>query len=201
MTKEIYKQVSSEYKKALRLVEAYLENLNEMCEEIDSVETRIKTHESLEEKCTRKGVNSDDIKEVKNNIRDIAGARINVQFKDNVPRIVELIRNNIQGIAIMEEKDYFNNPKKNGYSSYHLIVSVQFNLLGKGTILVPIEIQVRTMAQNIWATAEHVIRYKSMNTENDPIIDEGFMKIAQYLNEIDAELMRLRDHKNNKPAE
>lgn len=200
MTKEDYNTIVNDYKAALRVVEANLNNLMEFYPMIDAIETRIKTLESIEEKCQRRGIDPDSIREIREKMRDISGARVTCQFRDDIPRVVEAIKN-MPGIAVDTEKDYINNPKSNGYSSYHLCTFVQIYIPGKGTKSIPVEIQVRTMAQNLWASAEHIIRYKSVLTTEVPEVSERFASIAKYLAQIDKELIELRDYcKNKKPA-
>lgn len=200
MTKEDYNTIVNDYKAALRVVEANLNNLMEFYPMIDAIETRIKTLESIEEKCQRRDIDPDNIREIREKMRDISGARVTCQFRDDIPRVVEAIKN-MPGIAVDTEKDYINNPKSNGYSSYHLCTFVQIYIPGKGTKSIPVEIQVRTMAQNLWASAEHIIRYKSVLTTEVPEVSERFASIAKYLAQIDKELIELRDYcKNKKPA-
>ena len=91
-------------------------------------------------------------------INDIAGIRIICSFIPDIYKIVEMIEN-MQDITILKKKDYVTTPKESGYSSYHLIVSVPVSL-SMGTINVKVEIQIRTMAMDFWASLEHKIRYK-----------------------------------------
>ena len=91
-------------------------------------------------------------------INDIAGIRIICSFIPDIFKIADMIEN-MQGITVIKKKDYVTTPKDNGYSSYHLIVSVPVSL-SVGTIDVKVEIQIRTMAMDFWASLEHKINYK-----------------------------------------
>ena len=91
-------------------------------------------------------------------VNDIAGVRIICSFIPDIYKLVEMFEN-MQGLTVLKKKDYVANPKESGYSSYHLIVSVPVSL-SVGTIDVKVEIQIRTMAMDFWASLEHKINYK-----------------------------------------
>ena len=124
---------------------------------IEHVTSRIKSKESINKKLQKKGLELTQENLVKT-INDIAGIRIICSYKKNIYKIVEMIEN-MQDITILKKKDYVTTPKESGYSSYHLIVSVPVSL-SMGTINVKVEIQIRTMAMDFWASLEHKIRYK-----------------------------------------
>ena len=91
-------------------------------------------------------------------INDIAGMRIICSFIPDIYRMVEMIEN-MQDVTVLKKKDYVTTPKSSGYSSYHLIVSLPISL-SVGVIDVKVEIQIRTMAMDFWASLEHKINYK-----------------------------------------
>ena len=124
---------------------------------IEHVTSRIKSKESINKKLQKKGLELTQENLVKT-INDIAGIRIICSFIPDIYKIVEMIEN-MQDITILKKKDYVTTPKESGYSSYHLIVSVPVSL-SMGTINVKVEIQIRTMAMDFWASLEHKIRYK-----------------------------------------
>lgn len=124
---------------------------------IDHVNTRIKTPESIINKMKNRGLEL-TYKEMVKNVNDIAGVRIICPLKKDIFSIKELIRK-FPGIQIFKEKDYVTKPKKSGYSSYHLIVEVPVTL-SQNIIYVKVEIQIRTMAMDFWATLEHKMKYK-----------------------------------------
>jgi putative GTP pyrophosphokinase len=193
------------FKKALRIIKALLENLaDDETLFIDNIEVRLKTIDSLIEKCILKNISPEDVDTF---IRDIAGARIIVKYLDMIPVVVSRLRG-LNGLVIRGFKDYLNNPKENGYKGYHLYTEV----IVDGNIPVPVEIQIRTMGQDLWASIEHELRYKPTCTEEctDNMTDEekkifeetkkeeeekrneAFRLISEKLSQIDEEVIRLR---------
>ena len=124
---------------------------------IEHVSSRIKSKESIYKKLKKKGLEPTYENLVKT-INDIAGIRIICSFIPDIFKIVEMFEN-MTDITVIKKKDYVTTPKTNGYSSYHLIVAVPVSL-SMGTINVKVEIQIRTMAMDFWASLEHKINYK-----------------------------------------
>lgn len=125
--------------------------------EIVTVQDRIKTPQSIIQKMNKKGYNL-NYKNLINYINDIAGVRIVCATKEDVYKIVEEICQ-IEEINILNKKDYIKNPKKSGYTAYHIIIEVPV-YLNKNKILVKVEIQVRTIEMDSWANSEHETSYK-----------------------------------------
>lgn len=132
---------------------------------IHHIDTRLKSTKSILGKLEKKGFDL-SLTEACNNIYDIAGVRVVCPYiKD-----VYLIRDRIlaqDDIQIMEIKDYIANPKKNGYRSLHMIIRVPIYFMNKKQ-MVPVEVQIRTEAMDLWASLEHDIKYKSLYTESNP---------------------------------
>lgn len=151
------------YNAALKQVETKINNINEEFKilhkynPIEHISSRIKSKESITNKLKKKGLKITSENLIKN-INDIAGMRIICSFIPDIYKIVEMIEN-MQDITVLKKKDYVSTPKESGYSSYHLIVSVPVSL-SVGTIDVKVEIQIRTMAMDFWASLEHKINYK-----------------------------------------
>ena len=124
---------------------------------IEHVSSRIKSKESIYKKLKKKGLEPTYENLVKT-INDIAGIRIVCSFIPDIYKIVEMFEN-MNDITVIKKKDYVTTPKPSGYSSYHLIISVPVSL-SVGTINVKVEIQIRTMAMDFWASLEHKINYK-----------------------------------------
>lgn len=126
---------------------------------IHHIDTRLKSSESILHKLEKKGFEL-SINSMANNIYDIAGVRVICSYiKD-----VYLVRDRIldqDDLVIMEIKDYIENPKPNGYRSLHMIVRVPVYFMNKKQ-MVPVEIQIRTEAMDMWASLEHDIKYKSL---------------------------------------
>ena len=127
---------------------------------IEKVTARVKSKKSIINKMKKKNIKYTYTSLI-DNISDIAGVRITCPVQDDiffVKQIIEMIPN----LKIIKEKDYINNPKKSGYSAYHLIVETPVTINGE-TVVMKVEIQIRTIAMDFWAEMEHDIRYKSKN--------------------------------------
>lgn len=127
---------------------------------IDKITARVKSKKSIINKMKKKNIKYTYTSLI-DNISDIAGVRITCPVQDDiffVKQIIEMIPN----LKIIKEKDYINNPKKSGYSAYHLIVETPVTINGE-TVVMKVEIQIRTIAMDFWAEMEHDIRYKSKN--------------------------------------
>lgn len=125
---------------------------------IEFVTGRVKKISSILEKSKRRHIPEDKIEEL---MEDIAGIRIMCQFRDDIYKVVELIRaRDGKDLRIVyEKKDYISNPKGSGYKSYHVIIQYPVQTaLGEQSVLA--EIQIRTLAMNFWATIEHSLNYK-----------------------------------------
>lgn len=124
---------------------------------IEKVTARVKSKKSIINKMKKKNIKYTYTSLI-DNISDIAGVRITCPVQEDiffVKQIIEMIPN----LKIIKEKDYINNPKKSGYSAYHLIVETPVTINGE-TVVMKVEIQIRTIAMDFWAEMEHDIRYK-----------------------------------------
>ena len=117
-------------------------------------------------------------------VHDAAGVRVITSFLEDVDIVVSFIRN-IQGIEIIGEKDYINYPKRNGYRSYHIICRVPFD-----NISIFVEIQIRTVNMDTWASIEHRMKYKKMIVDEKPIVEE-LKRCADELAAVDLSLQKL----------
>ena len=124
---------------------------------IHHMERRLKSPESIEEKLQRYGKEI-SIESARENIMDIAGIRVVCNFIDDVYAIADMLMEQ-NDITLIAKKDYIENPKDNGYRSLHLVLSVPVFLLN-GCESVPVEVQIRTVAMDFWASLEHQLRYK-----------------------------------------
>ena len=148
---------------------------------IDHINTRIKKPESIIKKMQDKKCEL-TYSQMINNIQDIAGVRVICPLKKDIFSIKNLIVN-LPGIQVVKEKDYITNPKKSGYSSYHLILDVPITLSQK-IMYVRVEVQIRTMAMDFWASIEHKAKYKS-NGEISKSASKELVKYAKMINKID----------------
>ena len=128
---------------------------NNIYSPIESVTGRVKTVSSILEKMQMKNIPFEHLEE---EVEDIAGVRIICQFVEDIERVVDLIRGR-SDMEILEKKDYLANKKKSGYRSYHVVVGYTVDTI-HGPKRLQVEIQIRTMAMNFWATTEHSLQYK-----------------------------------------
>ena len=162
---------------------------------IHHMERRLKIPASIEEKLERLGKEV-SIESAKDNIFDIAGIRVVCNFVEDVYTLADmLIAQN--DVKLITKKDYIENPKPNGYRSLHLVISVPVFLLD-GREEVPVEIQIRTVAMDFWASLEHNLRYKKTKeiparidielkacAEVSATLDKRMQKIFNELNAIE----------------
>ena len=158
-----FRKLMSYYKCAMMEIETKFRVLNEnMSYEydrnpIESIKTRLKRPESILEKMKRRNVPFDP-KALQDNIFDIAGVRVICSYPKDVYMLEEyLLRQD--DILLVDRKDYIENPKESGYRSLHLIVSVPIFLTDE-TKMMNVEIQLRTIAMDFWASLEHTVNYK-----------------------------------------
>ncbi|MFS0653951.1 GTP pyrophosphokinase family protein [Bacillus sp. 179-C3.3 HS] len=149
---------------------------------IEHTKSRIKSFESIASKLARKGcdITTQCAKEY---IHDIAGVRIICSFIQDIYNIIDVLRQR-EDLTILEVKDYIQHPKPNGYRSLHLIVEIPVYLTNR-VEYVKVEIQVRTIAMDFWASLEHKIYYKMQNDIPHQLTDElkEAADIANYLDE------------------
>ena len=124
---------------------------------IEHISTRVKSPESILEKAARQGVEL-DIPQLREHITDIAGVRVICSFVADVYRLMAALTDQ-PDITVRVVKDYIANPKPNGYRSLHVILEIPV-FLSTGPVHVPVELQIRTIAMDFWASLEHKIFYK-----------------------------------------
>ncbi|ANZ57994.1 GTP pyrophosphokinase [Fructilactobacillus lindneri] len=152
-----YNQAAKEWKVKLRGIRDEFQQLDEHSP-IEFVTSRIKSIDSIKEKIKRRNIAPDRLTE---DMEDICGLRIMCPFLDDIHEVVNILRRR-NDIDIVSERDYVNNEKESGYRSYHIIFRYPLQLIdGQRDILV--EIQIRTLAMNFWATLEHSLNYKHPN--------------------------------------
>lgn len=190
---EKFKDIMYIYSQALKVVEQkiniikYDYEYNEEYHSIDHVMSRIKSPESIlkkmqkdNKKCTYKDMIED--------INDIAGIRIICPLKSDVYKIRDYIRE-FNDIEIIKEKDYIEHPKESGYKSYHIILKVP-TFIGEEESKVKVEIQIRTLAMDFWASLEHKLRYKP-NGEINGKVSVELMRCAEDINVLDEKMVNL----------
>ncbi|WP_283680215.1 GTP pyrophosphokinase family protein [Lentilactobacillus sp. Marseille-Q4993] len=167
------KQISELYllrKAALNEIGTKLENLdaeynvNFDHNPIHHMEERLKEPSSLLEKLSRKGYGL-SLESITKNIYDVAGIRVITNYVSDIFKVQEALLKQ-DDVTLIKQKDYVSHPKSNGYRSLHLIVSVPV-FLDEGVHETPVEIQVRTMAMDTWASLEHELSYKSFADDSE----------------------------------
>ncbi|GAF66861.1 GTP pyrophosphokinase [Alkalihalobacillus trypoxylicola] len=149
-----YKQAVDELKVKLRGIREQYQKSSQHTP-IEFVTGRVKPISSIIDKANRKNI---PLGELEEKLQDIAGVRIVTQFVEDIETVVELIRKR-KDFEIVEERDYIDHKKPSGYRSYHMLLNYPVQMItGEKKILV--ELQIRTMAMNFWATIEHSLRYK-----------------------------------------
>lgn len=154
---------------------------------IEHISSRLKSPESLMQKVLRKGI-APTAQSVRENIHDIAGVRITCSFVSDVYRLVEMMAAQ-DDIRVLELKDYIATPKPNGYKSVHLIVEIPV-FLSTGPVPVVVEIQIRTIAMDFWASLEHKIFYK-YNKEVPVHLRDELTEVALVAAELDRKMEHL----------
>lgn len=161
-------QMQQEYRAAMKEIGTKLENLDDEFHvhyrhnPIHHMERRLKEPSSIAKKLDKNHLPL-TIEAIKENLFDIAGVRVICNYVDDVYNVEKLLLNQ-SDIQLLNRKDYIANPKLNGYRSLHLIVTVPV-FLSEKTIDVPVEVQIRTIAMDLWATLEHELSYKNENDD------------------------------------
>lgn len=149
-----YEQAVSELKVKLRSIRKQYQE-NNLHTPIEFVTGRVKPKESIVTKSKTRGI---DLNYLESDMQDIAGLRIMCQFVEDIYEVVDLLRQRTD-IKIIQERDYISNKKASGYRSYHVVIEYPVQLImGEKKLLV--EIQIRTLSMNFWATIEHSLNYK-----------------------------------------
>ncbi|MBR2764658.1 MAG: GTP pyrophosphokinase family protein [Blautia sp.] len=144
---------------------------------------RIKSEESMREKCRRKGL-PETTESALTQIHDAVGIRVVTSFIDDVYRIRDALAG-MEGIRVVEEKDYIRHAKPNGYRSYHMVLLVDEQIYA--------EIQLRTISQDTWAALEHHMRYKKTLNGNTALIAQELKRCADELASTDVSMQTIRD--------
>lgn len=153
---------------------------------IERVEGRVKSVESILEKCRKKGIAVENIEQW---IEDIAGVRLICRFVQDIEQVAQLLRHR-SDLIIHQEKDYVSNPKDSGYRSYHMIAEYQVETMD-GPKKIMVEIQIRTMAMDYWATIEHSLQYK-YKLQIPEEIQERLRKVSEATMLLDQEMSQVR---------
>jgi len=154
---------------------------------IEHVKSRLKSPESIMKKVMKKGCDL-SLQSIKENIRDIAGIRITVSFISDIYKLSEMLASQ-KDINVIECKDYIEHPKPNGYQSYHMILEIPIFMSDREEN-VYVEIQIRTIAMDFWASLEHKIYYKYNKKVPSRLVNE-LKEAATTASTLDKKMERL----------
>ena len=188
------------YNSALKQISTKLEILNEEFQHVHSynpiehIKSRIKSSESIVKKLRKYGYES-TIENMVEYVNDIAGIRVICSFTSDIYKIASMIRNQ-NDIKVITIKDYIKNPKPSGYKSYHMLVEVPIYLSDR-LVYAKVEIQIRTVAMDFWATLEHKINYKFEGNVPQNIKDE-LVECANLISDADARMLNLNEQIRDK---
>jgi putative GTP pyrophosphokinase len=190
-----WEEVTLIYHSALKEINTKIEIINDEFQQvhcynpIEHIKSRIKSTESIVKKLRRHGYES-TIENMVKYVNDIAGIRIICSFTSDIYTIADIISNQ-SDLKILAVKDYIMNPKASGYRSYHMVVTVPVCLSDR-IIDTKVEIQIRTVAMDFWASLEHKIQYKFEG--NAPVhINTELLECSRMVNELDARMLSLNN--------
>ena len=187
-----FQQLMQPYKAAIKIIKTKLEIIDQNLEfkyghsPIHNIQYRIKSPKSIINKLERKKLEK-NIEGIKK-LNDISGLRVICNYINDIHYIAQLLILQ-EDVVLIKYNNYITYPKKNGYRSLHLIVTVpvyQNDLL----INVPVEIQIRTIAMDCWASLEHELVYKADKKANDEI-KQGLKKCAEMMEKTDLEMQKI----------
>ena len=190
-----WQEVTLVYSAALKQINTKLEILNDEFQHvhrynpIEHIKSRMKTSESIVKKLKRYGYES-TIENMVKYINDIAGIRVICSFTSDIYRIADMIGNQ-NDIKVISVKDYIKHPKASGYKSYHMLVTVPV-FLSDRIVEVKVEIQIRTVAMDFWASLEHKINYKFEGNAPQHIKTE-LVECARMVSDLDARMLSLNE--------
>lgn len=158
---------------------------------IESIKTRIKSTESLIKKIRNKNLPL-RLDAIEQNIHDIAGVRVICSFQDDIYLLADCLLGQ-DDITLIRKKDYIKNPKPSGYRSLHLIVEVPIFLQNEKRAM-KVEVQLRTIAMDFWASLEHKLRYKkNIPPQEADLLAKELMDCACISSSLDLRMQKVRD--------
>ena len=190
-----WEEVNLIYNAALKQVQTKMEILNDEFQRvhrynpIEHIKARIKSSESIVKKLKRYGYES-TIENMITYVNDIAGIRIICSFTSDIYRIADMVANQ-KDIKVLSIKDYITYPKASGYKSYHMILSVPVYLSDR-IEETKVEMQIRTVAMDFWASLEHKMHYK-FEGDAPPHIKDELVECAHMVSDLDARMLSLNE--------
>lgn len=161
---------------------------NKLRNPIETIKSRIKSPSSIMEKLERKSYDF-TIDSIINNLDDVAGVRVICSFVDDIYKVAEMLTKQ-DDVKVLSKKDYIKNPKKNGYRSLHLVIEIPIFLSNEKKPM-KVEVQIRTIAMDFWASLEHEIHYKKFSNSNAEAVKQ-LAECADVIYETDIKMMSIR---------
>lgn len=197
-----FEELMMMYRCAIREVQTKLEILNDEFKTkrqrnpIDTIRSRIKAPMSIYEKLRRRGYPV-SIQSIADNLNDVAGIRVVCPFISDIYDVAKMLISQ-DDIEVMEVKDYIKNPKPNGYRSLHYVIIIPI-FLSSGKEYMKVEVQIRTIAMNFWASLEHQMHYKQFENDEMPEIVNQLTDCAENIYHTDVRMQEIREdiHKMN----
>ncbi len=190
-----FEELMMVYRSAIREITTKLEVLNDELSmtgkqnPIEFIKSRVKRPMSILNKLQRSGLEITE-ENIVNHLNDVAGVRVVCSFVDDVYLVAEMLTKQ-DDIVVIKKKDYIKHPKENGYRSYHLILEIPI-FLSDRKLPVRVEVQLRTVAMDFWASLEHQMKYKKELPDAEAI-GAQLRECAETIASIDQRMMDIRD--------
>lgn len=187
--------VQCRYSAAMKEVQTKLEILDDEFQmrhrrnPIHHIESRLKSIQSMMEKLSRKKYPV-SMRSAVDNLTDIAGIRVICSYVQDVYTVAQLLTSQ-DDVRLVETRDYIRSPKANGYRSLHLLVEVPV-FLQEGRMMIPVEVQIRTIAMDFWASLEHSLRYKAAGHVPEDICEE-LHEVGEDIAALDQKMQSIHD--------
>ena len=163
--------------------------IREVRTKLDVLKSRVKKPRSIVEKLQRRGYPI-SVDSVLDNLHDVAGVRVICSFIDDIYKIAAILGAQ-DDVTVLEIKDYIKNPKPNGYRSYHMIVEIPVFFSDRKQPM-KVEVQIRTIAMDFWASLEHQMKYKKDVPGSEDLVNR-LSQIADRINQTDMEMQEIRE--------
>lgn len=193
---QAFREMMMMYSCAIREVRTKAEVLNDEMNvryhrnPISRISSRVKKPDSIANKLYNKGLPF-TVEAVMTNLSDVAGVRIICEFVDDIYTIAAMLAMQ-DDLKLIKIKDYIKNPKPNGYRSYHMIVEIPV-FFSKGKTPMRVEIQIRTVAMDFWASLDHELKYKKdIEPKDEAVIAEELLSCAERIAETDLIMQQIR---------
>ncbi|MBO5163159.1 MAG: GTP pyrophosphokinase family protein [Ruminococcus sp.] len=188
-----FMQLAHVYESAIEVVKTYLGildsefNIKFQRNPIHNIESRLKSADSIMNKLVKKGI-AFTPENAKKYLLDIAGIRVTCCYINDIYVLAEMLSQR-DDFVVIKQKDYIKNPKPSGYRSFHLVLNVPVHL-SSSKVTVPVEIQIRTIAMDFWASLEHQLKYKP-SAAITPEISEQLRECAERIAETDMQMQAI----------